>query len=77
MLIIPDGWEQIKDGNSRKGDKCAVGTARGIRMSRVIRRHNGVDKKIPGKWELVKPENIGHPVKIFLAVIRRVSGIQR
>ena len=63
---IPEGWDEVADGNTREGDLCLVFNVKGVRKS--IRAE---DAKVKGKWEKVKPGNIGVAVEKLHAVIRR------
>ena len=68
MLPLPQGWRPIKkSGKTKIGDKCMV-----LIVPKRTLKNNGKRHKIKGKWELVTDDNVGHPVKRFRVIIRKI-----
>jgi len=66
-LPVPDGYQIIKTGKTKKKDLVMVMVPP---FPERIKR--GTRAKIKGKWEAIERDNIGIDVKELNAVIRRI-----
>ncbi len=64
-LPIPKGWEEVKEGFTKKNDKCMVL----IMPKKALKR--GEDHNIKGKWKVIKSKYIYSGVFVFRAIIRK------
>jgi len=64
-LAIPQGWSQVKDGETLSGDKCMM-----PEVPEKTLKHGDIPNKIDGRWEPVEADNVGRCVGDFRAIIR-------